>query len=83
MPKYAKAAPSGAALACPKTIFTNQFKLSVIIKPSKRKEVFVMTCPECGSPDVSKVGHLVTGGPHGTDEYECNDCGHEFTVKRD
>ena len=42
-----------------------------------------MTCPECGSSDVSKVGHLCTGGTHGSDEYECNDCGHEFTVNCD
>ena len=42
-----------------------------------------MTCPKCGSPDVSYVGHLCTGGENGSDEYECNDCGHEFTVECD
>ena len=42
-----------------------------------------MTCPECDSTDVSKVGHYCTGGTNGSDEYECNDCGNEFTVSCD
>ena len=39
-----------------------------------------MRCPECGSTDVSEIGHYCTGGSNGTDEYVCNDCGEEFTV---
>ena len=37
-------------------------------------------CPECGSTDVTKVGHYASNN---TDEYVCNDCGEEFTVKCD
>ena len=47
------------------------------------KEEFVMAsrrCPECGSTDVTKVGHYASNN---TDEYVCNDCGEEFTVKCD
>lgn len=36
-----------------------------------------MRCPECGSSDVSKTGHYCSND---TDEYVCNNCGHEFTV---
>ena len=37
-------------------------------------------CPECGSTDVTKVGHYASNN---IDEYVCNDCGEEFTVKCD
>lgn len=41
-----------------------------------------MRCPECGG-NAHKTGHYATGGKHGSDSYECDECGHEWTEECD